>query len=250
MRLSVVLPTYNEVGNIVPLVEAILENVGPRSDVEILVVDDDSPDGTLQAVRDAFPEGPVVPILRTTDRGLAKSIRAGIEASSGERIVVLDTDFTHDPNLIPTMLHLAERFDVVVGSRFCAGGGMPDVPHYLASLVYNWALRIVLRTQIQDSLSGFFAIRRDTLEGLPADAIFFGYGDYFFRLLFFAQRHGASIVEMPVVYDTRRKGTSKSVFWKLLFSYTAAALRLRFGIGLGYRALPSSPGTDGTASRP
>lgn len=237
MRLSVVLPTYNEVGNIVPLVEAILGNLGDEPEVEILVVDDDSPDGTLASVRDAFPGPPVVPILRTTDRGLAKSIRAGIEASTGDLIVVLDTDFTHDPALIPTMVHLAEKFDVVVGSRFCAGGGMPDVPHYLASLVYNWALRILLRTQIQDSLSGFFAIHRSTLERLPFDAIFSGYGDYFFRLLFFVQRTGASIVEMPVVYDLRRKGQSKSVFWKLLFSYSAAALRLRFGDGRRTREL-------------
>lgn len=237
MRLSVVLPTYNEAGNIVPLVEAILDNIGSGPDVEVIVVDDNSPDGTLDAVKKAFPEGPVVPILRTTDRGLANSIRAGIEAASGERIAVLDTDFTHDPNLLPTMLHLAERFDVVVGSRFCAGGGMPDLPHYLASLFYNWGLRIVLRTQIQDSLSGFFAINRKTLEKLPFDSIFFGYGDYFFRLLFFVQRNGASIVEMPVVYDTRRKGQSKSVFWQLLFSYSFAALKLRFGDGLRYRRI-------------
>lgn len=237
MRLSVILPTYNEVGNIVPLLEAIIRNLGAGPDVEIIVVDDNSPDGTLDAVRAAFPEGPVVPILRTTDRGLARSIRAGIEAATGDRIAVLDTDFTHDPDLLPTMVHLAERFDVVVGSRFCAGGGMPDLPHYLASLVYNWGLRIVLRTQIQDSLSGYFVINRATLEKLPFDSIFSGYGDYFFRLLFFAQRNRASIVEMPVVYDTRRKGESKSVFWKLLFSYSLAALKLRFGDGRRYRAI-------------
>lgn len=237
MRLSVVLPTYNEVGNIVPLVEAVIRNVGPDMDFEVLVVDDNSPDGTLDAVRRAFPGNPVIPILRTEDRGLAMSIRAGIEAASGELIAVLDTDFTHDPDSLPTMIHLAERFDVVVGSRFCAGGGMPDLPHYVASLVYNWGLRIVLRTQIQDSLSGFFIIRHETLQRLPFDSIFFGYGDYFFRLLFFVQRNNASIVEVPVVYDTRRKGQSKSVFWKLLFSYTYAALRLRFGDGLRYRPI-------------
>jgi dolichol-phosphate mannosyltransferase len=176
----------------------------------------------------------VRPILRTADRGLAKSIRTGVEKSSGSLIVVMDTDFTHNPELLPLMVHIGQAFDVVVGSRFSAGGGMGDVRHYLASMAYNWMLRLILRTQIQDSLSGFFAIRRSTLERLPYDAIFFGYGDYFFRLLFFAQRSGASIIEMPVVYDTRRKGNSKSVFWKLFLSYTAALLRLRFR-GATYR---------------
>ncbi|HSM05497.1 MAG TPA: glycosyltransferase [Longimicrobiales bacterium] len=227
MNLSIILPTYNEAENIVPLVRALMSEVPKGLTYEIIVVDDDSPDGTFQAVRDAFPGPPVVSVLRTEDRGLARSIRAGMERSTGKLVLVMDTDFTHDPGLLPTMLHLGRAYDVVVGSRFCPGGGMQDVPHYLASMAYNWMLRVLLRTQIQDSLSGFFTIRRGTLERLPFDEIFFGYGDYFFRLLFYVQRRGASVIEMPVVYDTRRKGRSKSVFWKLVFSYSAAALKLR-----------------------
>lgn len=228
MKLSIILPTYNEAENIVPLIAELVKNIPDSISYEIIVVDDNSPDGTLVAVREAFSEPTVIPVLRTTDRGLAKSIRAGIERSTGTHVVVMDTDFTHSPELLPVMLHLAQVYDVVVGSRFCSGGGMGDVPHYLASMAYNWMLRLALRTQVQDSLSGFFAIRRTTLEQLPFDAIFFGYGDYFFRLLYFAQRSKASIIEMPVVYDMRRKGRSKSVFWKLFFSYSSALLRLRF----------------------
>lgn len=239
MNLSIVLPTYNEVGNIVPLVEALKARVPAGLSYEIIVVDDDSPDGTIESVREAFPGAPVIPLLRTSDRGLAKSIRAGLERATGEQLVVMDTDFTHSPDALPTMLHLGQAYDVVVGSRFCPGGGMQDVPHYLASMAYNWGLRLLLRSQIQDSLSGFFCIRRAALHRLPSDAIFFGYGDYFFRLLFYAQRRGASVIEMPVVYDTRRKGKSKSVFWKLLFSYSAAAIELRWS---GKRVLRSIQG--------
>lgn len=237
MKLSIILPTYNEAGNIVPLIHALMRQIPDGMAFEIIVVDDNSPDGTCQAVREAFDSPAVIPILRTEDRGLASAIRAGIERSTGSQLVVMDTDFTHNPDLVPTMLHLGDVYDVVVGSRFCPGGGMPDVPHYLASMTYNWMLRIVLRTQIQDSLSGFFTIRRSTLSALPWDSIFFGYGDYFFRLLFFAQRSGASIIEMPVVYDTRRKGSSKSVFWRLLFSYSAAMLRLRWSGNRSLRTL-------------
>jgi dolichol-phosphate mannosyltransferase len=241
MNLSIILPTYNEADNIVPLVKALVEKIPAGISYQIIVVDDDSPDGTLTAVREAFSEPVVIPVLRTTDRGLAKSIRAGIERSTGTHIIVMDTDFTHNPDLLPVMLHLGQVYDIVVGSRFCSGGGMGDVPHYLASMAYNWMLRLTLRTQIQDSLSGFFMIRRAALEKLPYDAIFFGYGDYFFRLLYFAQRSRASIIEMPVVYDMRRKGNSKSVFWKLFFSYSAALLKLRFG---GRPRLMRTPGVD------
>ena len=227
MTVSIILPTYNEAENIVPLIERLKSKIPSAVPYEIIVVDDNSPDGTFAVLLEAYSDPFVIPVLRTRDRGLAKSIRAGIERSTGSHILVMDTDFTHSPDVLPQMLHLAQVYDLVVGSRFCSGGGMADVPHYLASMAFNWMLRIVLRTQVQDSLSGFFAIKRSSLSSLPLDAIFCGYGDYFFRLLFYAQRNGSSIIEMPVVYDDRSKGQSKSVFWRLLFSYTAALLRLR-----------------------
>ena len=101
-RVSIVLPTYNEAGNIVRLVQAILAVVPPAYEPEIIVVDDNSPDGTHAKVLEAFGREPrVVAVLRTSDRGFAKSIRAGIERSTGDKIVVMDTDFTHDPAEIP-----------------------------------------------------------------------------------------------------------------------------------------------------
>jgi dolichol-phosphate mannosyltransferase len=111
-------------------------------------------------------------ILRTHDRGLAKSIRAGIDRSTADYIVVMDTDFTHDPKEIPTLLHVLQICDIVSGSRFCAGRRMNDLPHYMASLSYNWMLRVLLRTQIQDNSGGYFAVRRASLLLLPLDEIF------------------------------------------------------------------------------
>jgi dolichol-phosphate mannosyltransferase len=231
MKASVILPTYNEAGNIVQLVREIIERIPQGFDYEIIVVDDKSPDRTHQLVRDTFADNPrVIPVLRTADRGLAKSIRAGLERSSGDYMVVMDTDFTHNPREIPRMLHLAQVANIVVGSRFAPGGSMEDVPHYLCSLAYNWFIRLILRTQIQDNLSGFLALDRTALEKLPADVIFFGYGDYCFRLLHYAQRAGLAVLEMPVQYQTRTKGQSKSVFWKLLFSYSRALVEVRNAI--------------------
>lgn len=226
-KVSVVLPTYNESGNIIDLVKAIIQQIPAVYDYEIIVVDDNSPDNTYGLVREAFQGNPrVVPVLRTVDRGFAKSIREGIERASGDRIVVMDTDFTHDPAEIPKLLHVGEVYDIVSASRFCPGGNMQDVTHYIASMLYNWALRVVLRTQVQDNLGGYFTMRKAAILRLPLDGIFFGYGDYFFRLIHYGQRQGMSIVEIPAVYRIRYAGTSKSNFGKSLFTYTVAAIRL------------------------
>ncbi|EKD64495.1 MAG: Dolichyl-phosphate beta-D-mannosyltransferase, partial [uncultured bacterium] len=167
-------------------------------------------------------------ILRLSDRGFAKSIRTGIENAHGDQIIVMDTDFTHAPSDIPKLLHVSQVFDIVSGSRFCSGGRMQDVQHYLASMAYNWFIRLLLRTQIQDNLGGFFTINRKKLLDLPCDKIFFGYGDYFFRFLFFARKAGLSFVEIPSIYAVRSTGKSKSDFFKMLFSYTIAVLKLKF----------------------
>ena len=228
---SVILPTYNEVGNIVALVRAIGAAIPSGWQYEILVVDDSSPDGTYETVRQTFSDDArVIPILRTQDRGFAKSIRAGLETAKCERVVVMDSDFTHDPLEIPRLLHVGEIYDIVSGSRFCAGGRMQDVSHYISSMLYNWLLRMVLRTQVQDNLGGYFTARRSDLLRLPLDKIFFGYGDYYFRLLHFAQWKHMSIVEIPAAYLQRTAGTSKSKMLSMVYNYSVAAVRLRLQI--------------------
>jgi dolichol-phosphate mannosyltransferase len=227
-KVSVILPTYNEAGNIVLLVKAILEILPQEYEPEIIVVDDSSPDGTYELVTREFAgDGRVVPVLRTTDLGFAKAIRAGIELSTGDKIVVMDTDFTHDPVEIPRLLHVAKHYDLVSGSRFCAGGAMQDTKHYLASLLYNWILRLVLRTQVQDNLGGYFAVDRRVLFELPFDEIFWGYGEYYLRLLYFFLGRGFRLVEIPAHYQVRMSGSSKSHFMKMLFTYVGAAVKLR-----------------------
>lgn len=225
---SVILPTYNESGNIVKLVSAVAANIPAGWDYQILVVDDNSPDDTLGAVKRAFGDDPrIVPILRTKDRGFAKSIRTGIESASGERVVVMDSDLTHDPVEIPKLLHVGDAYDFVSGSRFCAGGRMVDTTHYLLSMGYNWLLRLLIRTQVQDNLGGYFTARREMLLSLPLDEIFFGYGDYYFRLLHFVQKSGYAIVEVPAAYLLRSEGKSKSNWTRMLITYTLGAIRLK-----------------------
>lgn len=229
MKVSVILPTYNESGNIIELLQAIIINIPEKYDYELIVVDDNSPDQTYQIVKDAFIYNPkIIPIKRTKDRGLGKSIREGIERSSGDQIIVMDTDFTHDPVEIPRLLHVGQIYDIVIGSRYSPGGQMQDNFHYYGSFLYNFLMRIILHTQVQDNLGGYFTIQKSKIECLPYNLIFYGYGEYFFRLLHYAQGCGMTIVEIPAKYCLRIKGHSKSNYLKMLFQYTKAMIALRF----------------------
>ena len=225
---SIILPTYNEANNIVPLIEEIKKNHLAGWRFNIIVVDDNSPDGTFNLVRDNYSKDKYVnSILRKEDPGLAKSIYEGILRAKDEKILVMDTDFTHDPKEIPNLLHICQIYDIVSGSRFAPGGNMSSRRHYIASWMYNILLRIIIRTQVQDNLGGFFVIDRLKLLKLPMNKIFFGYGDYYFRLLHYAQIFGLSIIEIPAFYAARTDGESKSNFFKMFFSYSKAILEFK-----------------------
>ena len=230
MDISVILPTYCErdnIGNLISAVETSLFSLG--QEIEILVVDDNSPDGTAEVVR-AHPTRPGVQVkcfVRTQERGLATAIRYGIQQSSGGRIVIMDTDFNHSPINIPQMVKLLDEYDLVIGSRFVRGGGMEDRKRHIFSLIYNWFIQLVLWHGIRDSLSGFFTMRRQALFSLDLAGIFRGYGEYFIRLTYGAFRGGQKIVEVPVFYTLRQQGFSKSRFGSMLCDYTLTALSLR-----------------------
>jgi dolichol-phosphate mannosyltransferase len=229
LKVSIILPTYCERGNIGDLIDAIEAVSLPNPwETEIIVVDDNSPDGTAELVQKRQTQAPVDIhcFIRTDERGLATAIRFGIQHCTGDVIVVMDTDFNHDPQMIPQMVKLLEFYDLVIGSRFVMGGGMEDRQRYFYSLVYNLFVRMTLRLQIQDNLSGFFAIRREKLLAMNQTKIFRGYGEYFIRLLFAARRSGYHMLEVPVFYILRRHGESKSRFWSMVRDYTGCVLSI------------------------
>jgi dolichol-phosphate mannosyltransferase len=226
---SVILPTYNESASIVRfLCELfdVLDRYAPRS--EVLIVDDDSPDGTAALVREQFGGEPrAVVVRRDGPRGLAFSIRDGLERARGERLVVMDSDFNHDPQAIPRLLDSLPRCDLVCGSRFVPGGGMYSRTRQAGSLAMNLFIGAVLQTRIRDNLSGFFAIRAQRLVPLLRDDVFHGYGDYYFRLLWWAERLGYRVLEVPVVYRSREGGGSKTPLLRTSFRYAWGVVRFR-----------------------
>jgi dolichol-phosphate mannosyltransferase len=234
-KTSIVLPTYKERDNIVELVQAIhryLELDG--FNYEVVIVDDNSPDGTADVVRAAFGGDPRVKLhVRTQERGLATALRYGAEHSEGEVLVFMDTDFNHDPAMIPQLVKFLEYYDVVIGSRFVMRGGMEDRVRYISSFIYNLGLRFLFGTRVWDNLSGFFAIYRDKLLELDLDQIFYGYGDYFIRLLMVGWRRGWHMLEIPVFYRLRMHGHSKTQFLSIFTLYTGAILKLWLKLWMG-----------------
>jgi len=226
--ISVILPTFNERQNICPLIYSLCKELTDFN-FEIIVVDDNSLDGTFKEAEKHFSGNDKVRLfLRTSEKGLAKSIRFGIEMSKGDFIAVMDTDFNHEPHMIPQMIYHIEHYDMVIGSRFASGGRMQDQKRYICSFLFNILIRIAIRSQVQDNLSGFFVIRRDALNELKFNIVFEGYGDYFFKLIYFVLQRKRLVLEIPVFYKNRSMGKSKTNFLKVLLQYTSSLLLFYF----------------------
>jgi dolichol-phosphate mannosyltransferase len=227
---TVILPTFQERDNIVPLVRELREEFrGLGVKYEILIVDDRSPDGTSEIARAAFADDSGIVIIdRSAPAGLAVSIREGIEKSCGDVILVMDTDFNHQPKDAVRIYQVAQIVDLGIGSRFIFGGGMSNRLRYFLSYTYNLFMRLVLGTRIDDNLSGFFAIQRTAMFKLDFDKIFWGYGDYFFRLLLLSQRQRFTHVQVPIFYGERIAGESKTRFLRIFLKYTREVARLIF----------------------
>ena len=216
---SVILPTYNEAGNIVDLAMAIHRAI--RQPNEIIVVDDNSPDGTSRLIQELINSGSCPGLrleTRMTDRGLTKSIQRGIDLAQGDTIVWLDCDFSMPPEVIPQLLAKIEAgYAVAVASRFIAGGiakegqqwfgGEESKAAILLSKILNWFLRHALFASFTDYTSGFIAIRRDVLSRIRLHG---DYGEYFIDLIFRAILLKYSFIEIPYVSVPRRAGESKT----------------------------------------
>lgn len=236
MRVSIILPTYNERENIVSLVESLSEQLTDHAvDYEIVIVDDNSPDGTAEAVGALCRAGaPVKVIVRTEERGLATAIKTGIGAATGEVVLIMDADFSHDPKDALRLVSRAQDYDIVNGSRFLKGGGFEvRTVGRVMCLVMNRFLRLVLRLKNTDNTMGFLAIKKSMLSHLDLDRIFYGYGDFHIRLMYHAARNGATVLEVPVVYKPRRGGRTKTRLLRNGWGYVVSAVQLRLGIEPG-----------------
>lgn len=226
--ISIVLPCYNERENVTKLVVEIHSQL-IHYPHEIIVVDDNSPDGTYEAMKN-LNYSYVNPLLRTNDKGLANSIRYGIENSKGDIIVVMDSDFNHLPKYLPVMIDNLKYFDCVIASRFLY---FPAEKHYsvsriISSWIFNIFIRVMLFSKVTENLFGFFAIRKEALYRCDFDKIFWGFGDYFIRLLFYLQKKNCSILQIPAIFAERAHGKGNSGQISRILKYTKETLVLKW----------------------
>jgi dolichol-phosphate mannosyltransferase len=212
MRTLVCIPTYNEKENIRRIIPAIHEEV---PEVDILVIDDGSPDGTGEIVEEMAEDDDRIHILHRTEKaGLGPAYIAGFRWALDrgyEGIVEMDADFSHQPEYLPKMLEQLEHFDVVVGSRYVAGGGTKDwgALRKFVSRAGGTYARWILGFDVQDPTAGFVAWNREVLEAIDLEAVE-GSGYVFqIELKYRAVQAGYEIVEVPIVFPDRQVGESK-----------------------------------------
>jgi dolichol-phosphate mannosyltransferase len=212
VRALVCLPTYDERENLEPMLRRLGEVLGP--DDRVLVIDDDSPDGTGELADRLARELPFVDVLhRGRKEGLGRAYLAGFRLAlerGAELVLEMDCDFSHDPADVPRLIAAAADADLVLGSRYVRGGGVRDwgLVRRLISRGASLYTQLLLMP-VKDSTGGFKCFRREVLERLDLDAI--GSRGYMFQIetTFRARRLGFRVVEVPIVFADREVGGSK-----------------------------------------
>lgn len=225
---AVIIPTYNESDNIENLVSQIL---ALPLGAHVIVVDDNSPDGT-GALVDAIAarEPRVHAVHRPAKLGLGTAHIAGMRrafALNLEPLVTMDADFSHHPRYIPDLLAGLHTFDVMIGSRYVPGGGTRffSLKRQILSTGANLFTRTMLALQATDCTAGFRAYRRAVLESINLDRIFSNGYSFLIEMLFLCQARGWRIGEVPIIYEDRRAGKSK-ISRAEIYKATYTVLRL------------------------
>ncbi len=230
-RTLIVVPTYNERENVARLVKELFA-VAPGADVCLL--DDASPDGTADLAEELYGADPRFNVLRRTGaRGYGRSLLDGYRRALDRgyaRLVQLDADFSHDPKRIPALVEASASADVVIGSRYCAGGGVANWPlrRRLLSRFANAYVARITGLRVNDATSGFRCYTRRALRTLlEGRAAGEGYA-FLVEATYRASRAGLALKEVPITFTDRREGQSK-MSRKVILESVLMPWRLRLG---------------------
>ena len=211
--LSIVIPTYNESKNIIKILDSLRTALTREMNAEIIVVDDNSPDGTSNTVeeyaKNSKNQGYSIEVIRRENkRGLSSAIVTGIERAKGDAVVVMDSDLSHPTKTIPQMVEELQSSDcdIVVASRYVKGGSVSGWP-FKRKLISKGATKIAqhgLGIKIKDPMSGFFAFKRHIVNNIKFDAI-----GYKILLEILVKARGAKVKEIPYDFIDRATGSSK-----------------------------------------
>ena len=229
-RALVVVPTFNEADNIVKLIPRILST---GTHFEVLVVDDNSPDGTARAVQSMMDSDPRIHLLQREKKlGLGTAYVAGFKYALDKGfdfVFEMDADFSHDPAELPTLFEKAQQCDLVIGSRYVSGVNVVNWPirRLLLSYMANVYTRWITGMPVRDATGGFKCYRRIVLEHIDLDAIHSNGYAFQIEMNFLSWKKGFRICEIPIIFVDRRVGISKMskniiseaawLVWKLKF---------------------------------
>jgi dolichol-phosphate mannosyltransferase len=211
-RSLVIIPTFNEADNIPRLVPVVL---GLGEHFHVLVVDDNSPDGTAGLVKEMQKSEPRVHLIeRAGKMGLGTAYVAGFKyalANDFEFVFEMDADFSHDPQMLPKLLEKAQTHDLVIGSRYIQGVNVVNWPLRRLILSYgaNLYTRIITGMPVRDATGGFKCFRRKVLESINLDAIHSNGYSFQIEMNFLTWKKGFRLVEIPIIFVDRRIGESK-----------------------------------------
>lgn len=221
--LSIIVPTYNERENIAPLYHGIVEVL---EEFELIFVDDNSPDGTAEVIKEIQAKDKRVKLLeRKAKLGLGSAILEGLKLATGEYIAMMDADLSHPPQELPKMLKALREVDIVVGSRYIEGGKIEGWPllRHIISRVAILIPRLLLKVKVKDPTSGFALFRREIIEKIKNELSPRGYK---LLLEILIKSPKASLKEVPITFKDRAYGSSKLNF-KEIIEYIKLCLELR-----------------------
>lgn len=228
----VIIPTYNERENILALLPRVLD----YPELSVLVVDDGSPDGTGDLVAAEVERNPRVHLIRRAGKqGLGTAYVAGFRyalARDAEFIFEMDADFSHDPRYLPDLLHAAESaYDLVVGSRYVAGGGTTDwgLGRQLISRGGNVYARLILGLPLSDMTGGYRCYRRAALEAINLNGIRSNGYSFQIEMAYRVRQAGLRVGEVPIIFPDRRVGASK-MSKQIVFEALLNVVKLRLGL--------------------
>ena len=231
MKTLIIIPTYNELENIRPLIQEIFSFV---PDTDILIVDDNSPDGTGKVADELHEQNPHVHVMHRSGKlGLGTAYIAGFKyavAHNYDAAFEMDADFSHDPQYLPNFLKAIENADLVIGSRYIPGGDTPNwsFVRRMISGCGNIFARFMLGIPVHDCTAGFRCYRREVLESIDLDTIQSQGYAFQVELAYRVMRQGFKIVETPIIFMDRRVGKSKMSRAIVLEAFTYV-LRTKFG---------------------
>ena len=240
MKTLVIVATYNERENIEPLAREVLAS---PIDADLLVIDDNSPDGTGRAADALAAENPRVHVIHRPGKlGLGTAYVAGFKrglADGADRVVTMDADFSHNPRYIPAVVALTEKYHVGIGSRYVPGGGVTanwGFHRRFLSWGANHFAHLLLGLKANDCTAGFRCYRREVLQSIDLDRIFSNGYSFLIEMMYKCQRLGYTFGETPILFENRHRGDSK-ISRGEIFRAMYTVLRLSISRLLFWRAV-------------